>query len=109
MPLHPVLEERLNAALEPSLPVEITRRAAGLPGIPEKTHAVIGMRRATRTASRASTKLRRLRLVSRCSGAVTRLAIVNLEYSRPQPLGRFVGSSVGRGYLLVIFRCTRHP
>jgi uncharacterized protein len=49
MPLHPVLEERLNAALEPSLPVEITPRDAKLPGIPGKTHAVIGMRRAGKT------------------------------------------------------------
>ena len=49
MPLHPVLEERLNAALEPSLPVEFTPRDAMLPGIPGKTHAVIGMRRAGKT------------------------------------------------------------
>lgn len=49
MPLHPVLEERLNAALEPSLPVEITVRDAKLSGIPGKTHAVIGMRRAGKT------------------------------------------------------------
>lgn len=43
------MEERLNAALEPSLPVEITPRDAKLPGIPGKTHAVIGMRRAGKT------------------------------------------------------------
>jgi uncharacterized protein len=49
MPLHPVLEERLNAALEPSTSVEITPRDAKLPGIPGKTHAVIGMRRAGKT------------------------------------------------------------
>jgi hypothetical protein len=49
MPLHSVLEERLNAALEPSLAVEITGRDATLPGILGKTHAVIGMRRAGKT------------------------------------------------------------
>lgn len=49
MPLHPVLEERLNTALELSLLGEVTRRDAKLPEIPGKTHAVIGMRRAGKT------------------------------------------------------------
>ena len=49
MPLHPVLEERLNAALEPSHPANFTARDARLPAVPGKTHAVIGMRRAGKT------------------------------------------------------------
>jgi uncharacterized protein len=49
MPLHPVLADRLNAALEPSLPVRFTARDAKLPSILGKTHAVIGMRRAGKT------------------------------------------------------------
>ena len=57
----PVLEERLNAALEPSLPIEITPRDAKLPGIPGKTHAVIGMRRAGKT-----TYLRQLLVARAC-------------------------------------------
>ncbi len=49
MPLHPVLEERLNAALAPSSPPPFTPRDAGLPAVPGKAHAVIGMRRAGKT------------------------------------------------------------
>jgi predicted AAA+ superfamily ATPase len=49
MPLHPVLEERLNAALAPSVAVQFTKRDARLPAIPGKAHAVIGMRRAGKT------------------------------------------------------------
>src|SRR5258707_9735077 len=44
MPLHPVLEERLNTALIPSLPATFTPRDARLPAVPGKAHAVIGMR-----------------------------------------------------------------
>ena len=49
MPLHPVLEERLNAALAPDVTAPVTRRDAGLPAVPGKAHAVIGMRRAGKT------------------------------------------------------------
>ena len=49
MPLHPVLEERLNAALAPSFPAPFTARDAQLPTVPGKAHAVIGMRRAGKT------------------------------------------------------------
>jgi len=49
MPLHPVLEERLNAALAPTPSSGFTRRDAQLPAVPGKTHAVIGMRRAGKT------------------------------------------------------------
>lgn len=49
MPLHPVLEERLNAALAPSPPTPFTVRDARLPAVPGKAHAVIGMRRSGKT------------------------------------------------------------
>ncbi len=49
MPLHPVLEERLNAALSAAAPAAFTPRDARLPAVPGKAHAVIGMRRAGKT------------------------------------------------------------
>jgi predicted AAA+ superfamily ATPase len=49
MSLHPVLIEKLTAALKPAPTVPFTRREARLPGVPGKVHAVIGMRRAGKT------------------------------------------------------------
>jgi hypothetical protein len=49
MSLHPVLEERLNAALGAVEPPAFTPRDARLPPVPGKAHAVIGMRRAGKT------------------------------------------------------------
>lgn len=49
MPLHPVLEERLNAALVAGPSAPLTPRDARLPAVPGKAHAVIGMRRAGKT------------------------------------------------------------
>ncbi len=49
MPLHPVLEERLNAALAEAPPTPFTSREARLPAVPGKAHAIIGMRRAGKT------------------------------------------------------------
>ncbi len=49
MTLHPVLLEKLNAALAPAPPPHLTRRDARLPAVPGKVHAVIGMRRAGKT------------------------------------------------------------
>ncbi|MBI2920019.1 MAG: ATP-binding protein [Planctomycetes bacterium] len=49
MALHPVLMEKLNAALAPAPPFALTRRDAELPRVPGKVHAVIGMRRAGKT------------------------------------------------------------
>ena len=49
MPLHPVLEEKLNAALAAGPAAPITRRDAALPEIPNKVHAITGMRRAGKT------------------------------------------------------------
>jgi len=49
MPLRPVLLEKLNAALAPAPPLQLTQRDAQLPPVPGKVHAVIGMRRAGKT------------------------------------------------------------
>lgn len=49
MALHPVLEEKLNTALAPASAEPMTRRDAALPQIPNKVHAVTGMRRAGKT------------------------------------------------------------
>jgi uncharacterized protein len=49
MGLHPVLLEKLNAALEPRPLLAYTQRDARLPAIPGKAHSVIGMRRAGKT------------------------------------------------------------
>ena len=49
MPLHPVLADKLRAALEPAQPLPRTRRDARLPAVPGKVHSVIGMRRAGKT------------------------------------------------------------
>lgn len=49
MPLHPVLDEKLSAALQPAEPERFTRRDAQLPAVPGKVHSVIGMRRAGKT------------------------------------------------------------
>ncbi len=49
MPLHPVLVERLNAALQAVEPLAFTPRDARLPPVPGKANAVIGMRRAGKT------------------------------------------------------------
>lgn len=46
--LHPVLEEKLVAALQPSS-FAATLRDAALPEVPRKVHSVIGMRRAGKT------------------------------------------------------------
>ena len=49
MSLHPVLLEKLNAALLPIAPANVTVRDASLPAVPGKVHAVIGMRRSGKT------------------------------------------------------------
>ncbi len=50
MPLHPVLEEKLNAAVAAAPLPRLTPRDAQLPRVAGKVHAVIGMRRAGKTS-----------------------------------------------------------
>lgn len=49
MSLHPVLTEKLSAALAAAEAPKLTLRDARLPAVPGKAHAVIGMRRAGKT------------------------------------------------------------
>lgn len=82
MPLHPVLEERLNAALAPGRPPLLTPRDARLPTVPGKAHAVIGMRRAGKT-----TYLRQLLAERRASVPVERALYLSFDDDRLVGIG----------------------
>ena len=82
MPLHPVLEERLNAALAPSPPQPFTARDARLPAVPGKAHAVIGMRRAGKT-----TFLRQLLAERRASVPAERALYLSFDDDRLVGIG----------------------
>lgn len=77
MSLHPVLNEKLNAAVAPGPELVATRRDAALPAIPGKVHAVIGMRRAGKT-----TYLRQLQSQWRASVEPARVVYLNFEDDR---------------------------
>jgi hypothetical protein len=77
MSLHPVLLEKLNAALAPTLPLSLTRRDARLPEVPGKVHAVIGMRRAGKTSF-----LRQLQAARRESLPPERAVFVSFDDDR---------------------------
>lgn len=77
MPLHPVLEERLNVALAPAPSNRFTRRDAQLAAVPGKAHAVIGMRRAGKT-----TFLKQLLLQRRVSVSPERALYLSFDDDR---------------------------
>jgi len=77
MSLHPVLVEKLNAALAATPLDAITRRDVRLPGVPGKAHAVIGMRRAGKT-----TYLRQLLDECRAKGPAERAIYVSFDDDR---------------------------
>jgi predicted AAA+ superfamily ATPase len=77
MPLHPVLLEKLNAALGPVAFRPLTRRDAQLPAVPGKVHAVIGMRRAGKT-----TFLRQLQAARRENLPPERAVFVSFDDDR---------------------------
>ncbi len=77
MNLHPVLAEKLSASLEGAPPVDLTRRDARLPAIPNKAHAVIGMRRAGKT-----TFLRQLVNERRAEGPPERAVYLSFDDDR---------------------------
>ncbi|MEP7011400.1 MAG: AAA family ATPase [Acidobacteriota bacterium] len=77
MSLHPVLAEKLSAALEEGPPEVLTRRDARLPGIAGKVHAVIGMRRAGKT-----TFLRQLLNDRRAKGPLERAVYLSFDDDR---------------------------
>lgn len=82
MPLHPVLEERLNAALGAAAPATFTSRDATLPAVPGKAHAVIGMRRAGKT-----TFLRQLLAERRSSAPPERALYLSFDDDRLAGIG----------------------
>jgi hypothetical protein len=82
MPLHPVLKEKLQAAVAPSTPLTLTRRDARLPAIPGKVHSVIGMRRAGKT-----TFLRQILDERRSEGPPERAIFVGFEDDRLAGIG----------------------
>jgi hypothetical protein len=75
--LHPVLAEKLSAALAPAPATQITRRDARLPAVAGKVHAVIGMRRAGKT-----TFLRQLMSERRAELAPERSAYLSFDDDR---------------------------
>jgi predicted AAA+ superfamily ATPase len=77
MSLHPVLAEKLSAAIAEAPPMELTRRDARLPAVPGKVHAVIGMRRAGKT-----TFLRQLLDERRATGPVERAVYLSFDDDR---------------------------
>ena len=77
MALHPVLEEKLNAALAPGPAEPMTRRDAALPEIPKKVHAVTGMRRSGKT-----TFLQQLAAESRRGAAPERALYLSFDDDR---------------------------
>jgi len=77
MALHPVLEEKLNAALTAGAVAPMTRRDAALPKLPNKAHAVTGMRRAGKT-----TFLRQLVAERRQASTPERAVYISFDYDR---------------------------
>jgi hypothetical protein len=77
MNLHPVLAEKLSAALAEAPPVALTRRDARLPMVAGKVHAVIGMRRAGKTMF-----LRQLLDERRATGPAERAVYLSFDDDR---------------------------
>lgn len=77
MSLHPVLSEKLSAALAEVPHRSLTRRDVRLPEIPGKVHAVIGMRRAGKTIF-----LRQLLGERRAAGATDRALYISFDDDR---------------------------
>jgi uncharacterized protein len=77
MSLHPVLAEKLSAALAEAPLVALTRRDARLPAVAGKVHAVIGMRRAGKT-----TFLRQLLDERRAAGPAERAVYLSFDDDR---------------------------
>ncbi|HEX7183288.1 MAG TPA: AAA family ATPase, partial [Thermoanaerobaculia bacterium] len=98
MPLHPVLLEKLNAALAPASSPPLTRRDARLPGVPGKVHAVIGMRRAGKT-----TFLRQLQAARRENLPSERAVFVSFDDDR---LAELAADQLA---LLLEEYCRRYP
>lgn len=77
MSLHPVLAEKLSAALAPAPAMALTRRDVELPEVAGKVHAVLGMRRAGKT-----TFLRQLQEQRRAAGEFERSIYLSFDDDR---------------------------
>ena len=77
MALHPVLNEKLAAAVAAESVPAVTRRDAVLPAIPGKAHSVIGMRRTGKT-----TFLRQLQRDWRASMPAERVVYLSFDDDR---------------------------
>ena len=77
MALHPILNEKLNAAVLADLHFQATRRDAVLPAVPGKVQAVIGMRRAGKT-----TFLRQLQGEWRTAAPAERVVYLSFDDDR---------------------------
>ncbi|WP_447973887.1 ATP-binding protein [Nitrospira sp. Kam-Ns4a] len=77
MALHPVLQEKLTAGLEPVRLEGLTRRDARLPAIRNKVHTVLGMRRVGKT-----TFLRQMQQVQQQALAPERAVYVSFDDDR---------------------------
>ena len=75
--LHPILLDRLNAALAPDLLPSFTPRDLRLPEVPGKIHAVTGMRRAGKT-----TYLRQLQAEQRKGRPTERVLLLSFDDDR---------------------------
>ena len=82
MSLHPVLAEKLSAAMAVEAAPAFTRRDALLPAVPGKVHAVIGMRRAGKT-----TFLRQLLQERRANESAERAIYLSFDDDRLAGLG----------------------
>ncbi|MDF0643107.1 MAG: ATP-binding protein [Nitrospira sp.] len=82
MSLHPVLAEKLSAAMAAEAMPVFTRRDARLPAVPGKVHAVIGMRRAGKT-----TFLRQLLQERRATAAPEQAIYLSFDDDRLAGLG----------------------
>ena len=77
MNLHPVLVEKLNAALSETVAPTLTPRDARLPAVANKVHAVVGMRRVGKT-----TYLRQLLQARRATGPSERAVYLGFDDER---------------------------
>lgn len=77
MALHPILEEKLSTALACGVVAPLTRRDAVLPKLPNKAHAVTGMRRTGKT-----TFLRQLVTERRAVASSERAVYVSFDDDR---------------------------
>jgi AAA domain len=73
----PVMEEKLNTALAPPMAVTLTRRDAVLPDLPNKAHAVTGMRRSGKTSF-----LRQLVAERQSTGSPERAVYISFDDDR---------------------------